>query len=463
MTNRWIEAAAVYRDRRMALILVLGFSSGLPLALSASTLLTWLATEGISLTTIGLFAPVALPYILKFLWSPIIDGISIPWLTRRLGRRRGWMVASQVAVAIAIIALGNTDPKTGIAVVAALAFTLAFLSATQDIVIDAFRVEILVEREQGAGAGAVILGYRMGMLVSGAGALLIADAFGWAMAYQIMGIGMGVGLVAVLLAREPHPRAGSVAGAASPGAVSIAAWMQDHVIDPFADFLTRPGWAVILVFIVLYKLGDAVAGVMSNPFYIQIGFSLTEIGTITKAFGLIATLTGAVIGGVIVARIGILSALLWCGMLQMLSNLMFAAQALVGADLGFLTATIGIENLSGGMGTVAFVAYISRLCSFEFTATQYALFSSLAAVGRTVFAAGGGWLAEQLGWFWFFVASTGCALPGLAVLLWMMRHHSGLDAEESDHADRSAQGDQDPRVPRRHGPGRRARARRARA
>lgn len=438
MTNRWIEAATVYRDRRMVLILVLGFSSGLPLALSFGTLSAWLTQDGIDLTTIGLFALVGLPYTLKFVWSPLVDGISIPWLTRRLGRRRAWMVASQAALAAAIIALGNTDPQTGLTLVAALAFTVAFLSATQDIVIDAFRVEILAEREQGAGAAAVQVGYRFGMLVSGAGALLIADAFGWPMAYLAMGLGMGVGFVAVLLAREPESRPGQALGAPPPGAASFAAWMQAHVLDPFGDFLARPGWAAILVFIVLYKLGDAVAGVMSNPFYIQIGFSLTEIGTITKVFGLFATLTGAVIGGIIVARTGILAALLWCGLLQMLSNLMFAAQALVGADIGFLALTIGIENLSGGMGTVAFVAYLSRLCSFEFTATQYALFSSLAAVGRTVLSAGGGWLAAQLDWFWFFVASTICALPGLAVLLWMLRGHAGLIGGESDHADRIA-------------------------
>jgi PAT family beta-lactamase induction signal transducer AmpG len=262
------------------------------------------------------------------------------------------------------------------------------------------------------------------------------------MAYLVMGVGMGIGLIAVLLAREPAPREGPGAGSAAPGAVPFSAWIQNHVIDPFADFLTRPGWAVILVFIVLYKLGDAVAGVMSNPFYVQIGFSLTEIATITKVFGLVVTLSGAVIGGVIVARLGILSALLWCGLVQMLSNLMFAAQALVGADLVFLALTIGIENLSGGMGTVAFVAYLSRLCSFEFTATQYALFSSLAAVGRTVLSAGGGWLAVQLDWFWFFVASTACALPGLLVLLWMMRGQAGFNGEENENADRIAQGNQ---------------------
>lgn len=441
MTNRWFEAAAVYRDRRMALILVLGFSSGLPLALSFATLSARLTQDGIDLTTIGLFALMGLPYTLKFLWSPLVDGLSVPWLTARLGQRRGWMAASQFALAAAIIALGLTDPRAALMQTAVLAFTVAFLSATQDIVIDAFRVEILAEREQGAGAAAVQLGYRFGMLASGAGALAIADGLGWEAAYIVMGLGMGIGFAAVLLAREPRR------GAAEPiqgetDRRSPAAWVKDHVIEPFADFLARPGWAWVLVFIVLYKLGDAVAGIMSNPFYIRIGFSLTEIGVVTKVFGLAMTLVGAVIGGIVVARVGILWALLWCGLAQMLSNLMFAAQALIGANLAFLPLTIGTENLSGGMATVAFVAYISRLCSFEFTATQYALFSSLAAVGRTVLSSGGGWLAEQLDWFWFFVASTACALPGLLVLLWMMRGHAGFVAEEDVHADRIAQGNQ---------------------
>lgn len=442
MRKSWIDAVAVYRDPRIALILVLGFSSGLPLALSYATLSAWLTQDGIDLTTIGLFALVGLPYTLKFLWSPLVDGLPIPYITRRLGRRRGWMAASQVALGAAIVALGATDPTSALGLTATLAFTVAFLSATQDIVIDAFRVEILAEREQGAGAAAVQIGYRFGMLASGAGALWIADALGWLAAYMVMGIGMAIGLIAVLVAREPER--GGAPGAAGPpaGPVQLNAWFRGHVVDPFADFLSRPGWAAILAFILLYKLGDAVAGVMSNPFYIKIGFSLTEIATITKVFGLAATLTGAVVGGVIVARMGILPALLWCGLVQMLSNLMFAIQALAGADAGLLVLTIGIENLSGGMGTVAFVAYLSRLCSFEFTATQYALFTSLAAVGRTVLSAGGGWMAAQLDWFWFFVASTICALPGLAVLLWLMRSHAGFESEESGHADRITQGNQ---------------------
>lgn len=437
MTERWRAAAAVYRDRRMALILVLGFSSGLPLALSFSTLSARLTQDGIDLTTIGLFALMGLPYTLKFLWSPLVDGFSVPWLCRRLGLRRGWMVASQVALAAAIIALGLTDPKAALLGTAVLAFTVAFLSATQDIVIDAYRVEILAEREQGAGAATVQVGYRFGMLASGAGALTLADTLGWEAAYIAMGLAMGAGLAAVLIAREPDRGA----RAESPGP-SPAAWVTAHVIDPFADFLSRPGWAAVLLFIVLYKLGDAVAGVMSNPFYIQIGFSLTEIGVITKVFGLAVTLTGAVIGGIVVARAGILWALLWCGLVQMLSNLMFAGLALIGADLGFLALTIGAENLAGGMGTVAFVAYISRLCSLRFTATQYALFSSLAAVGRTVLASGGGWLAAELHWFWFFIASTVCAVPGLLVLWWMMRRHAGFDGEDEPNEDRFAQGNQ---------------------
>jgi len=443
MTYRWITAAAVYRDPRMVLILVLGFSSGLPLALTGATLTAWLTKEEIDLTTIGLFALMGLPYTLKFLWSPLVDGLPIPILSKWLGQRRGWMVASQLALACVVAVLGLSDPKAALLQTAILAFAVAFLSATQDIVIDAFRVEILAEREQGAGAAAVQLGYRLGMLVSGAGALTIAQTAGWTAAYLAMAIGMGVGLAATLLAREPRWDAAAVGpGGGDGGRPSLAAWTKDHVVEPFGDFLTRPGWAGILVFIVLYKLGDAVAGFMTNPFYIQIGFSLIEIGVITKVFGLAATLTGAVIGGVIVAQAGILRALLWCGLAQMGSNLMFALQALVGADPYFLMVTIGVENLSGGMATVAFVAYISRLCSIRFTATQYALFSSLAALGRTVIVSGGGWLAGQLGWFWFFVASTACALPGLLVLLWMMRGHAGFVEEEDTHADRVAQGNQ---------------------
>jgi PAT family beta-lactamase induction signal transducer AmpG len=266
------------------------------------------------------------------------------------------------------------------------------------------------------------------MLVSGAGALYIADAFGFAAAYMVMAAGMAVGLAATLIAPEP------AAGAQGEGSIrrsGPAAWIAAHVVAPFADFLRRPGWAAILLFIVLYKFGDAVAGVMSNPFFISIGFSLTAIASITKIFGVVATLLGVAAGGLLVAQAGIFRALLYCGLLQMVSNLMFAAQAVVGADPWMLTATIAVENFSGGMGTAAFIAFLSRLCSVAFTATQYALFSSLAAVGRTVLSSGGGWLADKLDWVWFFVVSAVCALPGLIVLVWFLRRDFDATGEDA--------------------------------
>lgn len=417
--DRWLKALAVYGDRRILCILFLGFSSGLPLALTGSTLSAWLAKGGVDKTTIGLFALVAIPYAYKFVWSPLVDGLQVPILTRLLGRRRGWAVASQLALMAAIATLGLLDPAREPWTVAALAILVAFLSATQDIVIDAYRVEILDDNSQGAGAAAVQLGYRVGMLVSGAGALFIAEFYGWAAAYGTMAALIGVGIATILLNREP--RANLPAERPEQG---IVGWTRVHVVMPFADVLKRPDWAVILGFIVFYKFGDAVAGVMANPFYIETGFSLAEIAAISKLFGFVATLVGIVAGGVVVARFGIFRALLLCGVLQMGSNLMFALQAIVGHDISMLAATIAIENFTGGMGSAAFVAYISSLCSFAFTATQYALFSSLAVVGRTTLSSGGGWLADQVDWVSFFVLSAAAAIPGL-LLLWHLMRRDG--------------------------------------
>ena len=415
---RWWGALAVYGDRRILCILFLGFSSGLPLALTGSTLSAWLAQGGVDKTTIGLFALVAIPYAYKFVWSPLIDGLRLPLLTRLLGRRRGWAVASQLALMAAIVSLGLVDPAQQPWTVAALAVVVAFLSATQDIVIDAFRVEILDEKSQGAGAAAVQLGYRVGMLVSGAGALFIAEFYGWTAAYVTMAALIAVGILTILINREPKA---SARAAEDRPAEGVAGWVKAHVVMPFADVLKRPDWAIILGFIVFYKFGDAVAGVMANPFYIETGFSLAEIAAISKLFGFIATLVGIVAGGVMVARYGIFRALLLCGFLQMGSNLMFSLQAIVGHDTSMLAVTIAVENFTGGMGSAAFVAYISSLCSFAFTATQYALFSSLAVVGRTMLSSGGGWLADQVDWVTFFVLSAAAAIPGLLLLAFLMR------------------------------------------
>jgi MFS transporter, PAT family, beta-lactamase induction signal transducer AmpG len=421
--ERWLAALAIYKDPRMLRILLLGFSSGLPLLLTLSTLSAWLATQGVSLTAIGLFALVGLPYSLKFVWSPAMDGLRLPWLSRRLGQRRGWALLTQAGLVGSMLFLGFTDPVENITLTAIAALLVAFFSASQDIVVDAYRVEILEDREQAAGAAAIQVGYRLGMLVAGAGALFIADSLGWFAAFAVMAALVSVGVATILASPEPaHPEGFAVPGDAdAPAGERLAVWLRAHVVEPFGDFARRRGWLTILLFILLYKFGDAVAGVMANPFYIDMGFSLSEIASVSKIFGLIATLSGVAVGGVVCARYGLFKGLLACGILQMVSNLMFAVQASVGHDLGLLVVTIGIENFSGGMGSAAFVAYLSSLCNVAFTATQYALFSSFAAWGRTLLSSSGGWMAESLDWVVFFIVTTGLAAPGLVLLVWLAR------------------------------------------
>ncbi|HLF59539.1 MAG TPA: AmpG family muropeptide MFS transporter [Alphaproteobacteria bacterium] len=419
--ERWLAAASIYKDRRILAIALMGFSSGLPLALVGATLGVWLAEAHVSLTNIGFFALTGIAYNVKFLWSPVMDRAPLPWLTRRFGRRRGWALATQAALIVAILFLGNSDPGSAPGLTAVFAVLVAFMSASQDIVIDALRVDLLAEHEQGAGAAATQFGWRVGALVSGAGALYAASFGGWGFAYGLMAAFVLVGAAAVFLVNEPRDGAAALKPQASFGE-----WLEHAVIDPFADFMTRHTWAVILLFVVLYKFGDALAGVMSSPFYIAMGFTKIEIANISKIFGTSATILGVFLGGVVVYRWGAFKALLVCGVLQMLSNLMFAAQAVAGHDPALLIFTIGIENASGGMGSAAFVAYLSALCNAEFTATQYALLSSLAAVPRTFLASGGGWLAQHLGWVDFFLVSTAAALPGLLLLLWLMRRAAAV-------------------------------------
>lgn len=418
MTKGWRDSFAVYLDRRILTILLLGFSSGLPLALTGATLAVWMTEAGVDLKAIGLFALVGTPYAFKFAWAPLIDHLRLPLLTRAFGRRRGWMLATQAVLIAALLVLGATDPAAAPGLTALLAVVVAFCSASQDIVIDAYRVEILEQEQYGAGAAAVQFGYRLAMLTSGAGALFIAQYSGsWFVTYAAMAALVGVGMVTVLVNREPKapPKP-----AAPPG---LAGWLRHAVVDPFADMARRQGWMLVavLAFIILYKLGDALAGVMANPFYVRMGFSKAEIAEISKLFGFVATILGTFLGGAVVARYGIVRSLVGCGILQMASNLMFAWQATMGHDLGALTLTIAVENLAGGMGSAAFVAYISGLCSLTYTGTQYALLSSLAMVGRTTLAATGGYLVESLGWFDFFVLSTAAALPGILLLL-ALRH-----------------------------------------
>lgn len=437
MIRAWLDSISVYLERRVLSLLFFGFSSGLPLLLVYSTLSAWLKEVGVSKTAIGFVSLVGAAYALKFLWSPLVDKLPVPILTRLLGRRRSWMLVSQVALIVSIGGMASSDPATadGLWWTILWAVVVAFASATQDIIIDAYRTEILEDEKLGAGAANLVFGYRVAMLAAGGGALIIADFTSWSWAYAVMACLVLVGIGAVLFNPEPRVRTSRESevleergrlflerNAHLPGPMlSMSAWVYAAVICPFAEFMSRRGWIPVLLFVALYKYGDALLGVMANPFYLEMGFTKAEIGTVSKGFGLAMTLVGAALGGVLVARYGILRALLVCGVLQAGSNLVFAMQAWVGYSVPMLMVTIASENLSGGMGTTAFVAYLSSLTNVAYTATQYALLSSLMAFARTLLASGSGWLADQMDWISFFLLTTLAALPGLALLLWMLR------------------------------------------
>ena len=420
--NRWRRALAVYADPKIFLITVMGFSSGLPLLLTLSTLSYWLAKDGVSKTSIGLFALVGTPYSFKFLWAPFLDQIRPPIL----GRRRGWALIIQLALAFAILAMGMTDPAVGPWWTALAVLVVAFLSASQDIVIDAYRIEILPEALQGAGAAATQVGYRFGLLAAGAGAVALADFVAWHWVFAGLALLMAVGMVTMLLAPEP----------AMPATIqrhSLARRLEMGVIEPFVDFLGRRGWFVILLFVLLYKFGEAVSGTMATPFYVELGFTGVEIAEITKVFGIVASLAGTLAGGLMVARVGIMRALLLGGVLQAVGTLLFAVLAYQGHDRLWLAIVVGSDNFVGGLGSAAFVAYLSALCNVAFTGTQYALLTSFMAWGRTLLSSGSGWLAVRLGWPVFFIASTGLAVPGLLLLLWLSRLYptprAGMEAK----------------------------------
>lgn len=442
----WLSALAVYADRRIVAIFFLGFSSGLPLALTGATLAIWLRRDGVDLVTIGVLSAVTLPYTLKFIWAPLIDRLRLPVFTRVFGRRRGWVLVTQFVLIGAIIALGSTDPLTSPTLLAAFAMLVVFSSASQDVVIDAYRVELLEERLLGAGAASVVFGYRVGMLASGAGALYLADQIDWSLVYAVLSCLVLVGIVTILLSPEPAFDAGREARAAEDrvagsgfGRSAAGAWLSRYqpdwfhgaVVMPFAEIATRPKWLLILLFVVLYKLGDSLAGVMTGPFLVDLDFSNTEIANIVKLYGFAATMGGLFLGGWLINAKGILTVLWVGGFLQLASNLMFAVQAMVGHDTGMLALVIGAENLAGGLGTAALVAYLSSICNIAYTATQYALLSALAAVPRTILVTPGGWFAEMLDWMPFFIMTTFAAIPGLLLLLW-------LSLTWSQHAPRRA-------------------------
>ncbi len=400
----------LYLRKNVLAVVVLGFASGLPLALVASTLSAWLTTAGLSLKTIGLFALVQIPFNLKFMWSPLVDRTKLPGLSV-LGRRRSWLLVIEIALFATILAITTFSPEQDVKSIALLTVLFAFLSATHDIVIDAYRIEILMPEEQGAGAAAVTFGYRMGMIASGGGALFVASRYGWQAAYIYVGVLIFSGfIVSCFVGEKPYPVRATL---------KAKDWVKEAVIDPFADFITREKWFVILLFVLLYKLPEAFAIALTTPFVLKLGFGLEDVATVIKTFGVAATIAGALFSGWLIIRVGLMRALLIGGVLQIVSNFMYIVQARAGAQLDVLYATTAIEYFSSGIATGALVAYLGSLTKINFTATQFALLSSVAALGRTVLSSRTGYIAESYGWEIFYVISALLGVPGTALLYFL--------------------------------------------
>jgi len=432
----WLKAIAVYTRPRVLIVLLLGFSAGLPLALVTSTLQAWLTQSGIDIKTIGLLSLVGLPYTFKFFWAPLVDALKIPMLTNWLGRRRSWLLFSQLLLIVAIIVLGFSDPNTSVYYLAIAALLVAAASATQDIVIDAFRVESLPQEEQAAGIASYILAYRVALLLSGAGALLLVaylEANGtpqltaWKISYFAAAVCVAVGMIAAFLAREPESDDTEASTEESPIKRVYAT-----AFSAFSEFLSRKLAITILVFVLLFKFCDAFAGVLTVSFVLKIGFSLATYATVVKGVGFAAAIVGGLAGGALARALPLTTCLWIAAIIQMLSNFMFSWLAWMGADITALTLTIIVENFTSNAANVIFVAYLSALCGARaHTATQFALLSAIAAVGRTVLAASGGYVAEATGWFWFFAITALSAIPSIILLWWLQRrgHFATLASE----------------------------------
>lgn len=387
----------------MLIALIMGFAGGLPLLLTLSVLQAWMTEAGVDLSTIGLFALVGLPYTLKFVWAPLMDRY-IPSL---LGRRRGWLLIWQVLLTGSIALLAFSNPSQMLMMTAFAALLLSFFSASQDIVIDAYRRESLSDDELGLGSALYVSGYRTGMLLASGVGLIMADFMSYQSVYLFMAFVMAASIIGTLLAKEPEMNHGRPES------------LRKAVIEPFKEYFTRDNAILILLFIFLYKVGDTMASQLTIPFYLELGFSKTEIGSVVKLFGFWATIGGTFLGGLLIMRFGIFFGLIWFGLLQALSTAGFAALALIGYDLVALGFVITFENLSAGMGTAAFIAFMASLTDKRFTATQYALLTSFMGIPRVFAAAPTGFMVESMGWFSFFVFCTLIALPGLALIYWL--------------------------------------------
>jgi PAT family beta-lactamase induction signal transducer AmpG len=380
---------------------LMGFACGLPLLLTSTVLQAWMKESGVDLTMIGLMALVGLPYTLKFLWAPFLDRFTL----FPLGRRRGWLLIAQIALVFSIAALGFTNPAKNPAIMVFAALLVTFFSSSQDIVVDAYRREDLADEELGLGSSFYINGYRIGMLLASGGGLILADHLSFTIVYLIMAACMLPAIITTLLTPEPPISAGT------PKTI------RDSIVEPLMEYFSRHNAILVLAFILLYKIGDTMASAITTPFYLDIGFSKTEIGAVVKLFGFWATIAGSLIGGLLMLRIGINRSLWIFGILQAVSTAGFAILARIGYSLPALSGVIAFENLTGGMGTAAYAAFMGSITNKKFTATQYALLSSLMGVPRVLASAPTGFMAKHMGWENFFIFCVFIAFPGMLLLL----------------------------------------------
>lgn len=404
MASRISSFVKLYGTRNMAVMVLLGFSSGLPLPLTSGTLQAWLTVAGVDIRTIGIFSLVGIPYTLKFIWSPLMDRFVPPWL----GRRRGWAISTQIVLMAGVTWMAFSSPQYAPLALAVLALMVAFASASQDIVVDAYRTDLLSEQERGTGSATFIVGYRVAMLTAGAIALIMSDRIGWRNTYLIMAGLLMVGMLGTLVGPEPD------------GKIVPPRSLREAVWGPLQDFFYRPMALIMILFIILYKLGDAYAGSMTTTFLLRgVGFTATDVGTINKGLGFAATIIGALYGGGMLTRLGLFRSLMIFGILQMVSNLSFMALVWTGKSYPMLIFAVGFENIAGGMGMAAFMAFIMTVCNKRYSATQFALLSSLSALGRVFISPSSGYVVNYLGWAPFFFITTVTALPGLLMLWWL--------------------------------------------
>ena len=409
-----------YYSKKIFLVFVMGISSGIPLYMVLSTLFIWLTRENIDLSTVGLFALTQIPWTLKFTWAPFIDNYKIPILSKYLGQRKSWLLITQIFLIFSLILLGFSNPAENLILTASFALLTAFFSANQDIIIDAFRIEILEDELQGAGAAATQFGYRLGGIIAGAGSLYLKSIFSWSEVFILIAIVLLFLMILSIFVLKSN----SHLTQKKRGDLLAPQKNQSDFLVPFKEFVSRnsiKNLIIILFFIFFFKFGDVVAGIMANPFYVKIGFSNIDIANASKIFGVVMTLLGVFCGGYLVKKIGLINSLIISGFFQIVSNLLYVILNSVGPEFNFLLITIAGENYSGGLGSAAFVAYLSVLCKKEFSGTQYALLSSVMGVARTFLSSPSGFIVESLGWSYFFVLSTIFGLPGLIILFWMKR------------------------------------------